>query len=281
MKLLILGGRGMAGHMLTEYFNKKKNYKVYYTSRQLNDKNGIYLDVRDYPKLNQLFNEIDPDLVINATGLLNKQASNAKMAAIQVNSLLPHQLVELSERKNAKLIHISTDCVFSGKKGAYTEDDCTDGTSDYAKSKALGEVVNDNHLTIRTSIIGPELKKDGIGLFLWFMKQKGEVRGYTNVFWNGVTTLELAKVIEKMIEQNITGLYNLGLENKISKYELLTHMQYIFQKSDITIIPYKTDFLDRTIKSNRHDFHYSLPSYSVMLTELREWMKGNSLSHYK
>ncbi|MEJ9307220.1 sugar nucleotide-binding protein, partial [Priestia megaterium] len=179
MKLLILGGKGMAGHMLTEYFNKKENYKVYYTSRQLNDKNGIYLDVRDYSNLNQLFNKIDPDLVINATGLLNKQASDAKMAAIQVNSLLPHQLVELSERKNAKLIHISTDCVFSGKKGAYTEDDCTDGTSDYAKSKALGEVVNDNHLTIRTSIIGPELKEDGIGLFLWFMKQKGEVRGYT------------------------------------------------------------------------------------------------------
>ncbi|MEJ9307235.1 SDR family NAD(P)-dependent oxidoreductase, partial [Priestia megaterium] len=118
-------------------------------------------------------------------------------------------------------------------------------------------------------------------LFLWFMKQKGEVRGYTNVFWNGVTTLELAKVIEKMIEQNITGLYNLGLQNKISKYELLTHMQYIFQKSDITIVPYKTDFSDRTIKSNRHDFHYTLPSYSVMLTELREWMKENSSSHYK
>jgi dTDP-4-dehydrorhamnose reductase len=194
--------------------------------------------------------------------------------AFQVNSLLPHQLAKLIERQKGKLIHISTDCVFSGKKGDYTENDIPDGTSVYAQSKRLGEIISDNHLTIRTSIIGPELKEDGIGLFLWFMKQVGEIKGYKKVLWNGVTTLELAKATEAMIMSNVTGLYHLGSEEKISKYSLLKLIQQTFEKTDVEIIPDDAFRLDRTIKNTRTDFLYPIPSYEQMLVDLRDWMRN-------
>jgi dTDP-4-dehydrorhamnose reductase len=128
-------------------------------------------------------------------------------------------------------------------------------------------------LTILTSIIGPELKEDGIGLFLWFMKQNGVIKGYEKVWWNGVTTLELAKAIEVMIKHDITGLYHLGSEEKVSKFKLLTLIQEIFEKTDVEIIPDSHIVLDRTIKSTRTDFQYKIPSYKQMLLELKDWMQ--------
>jgi dTDP-4-dehydrorhamnose reductase len=272
MKLLILGGKGMAGHVMTAYFTQKA-YEVIYTSRVRKDHNSHYLDVTDFARLEEIIEMIKPDIVINCVGILNEHASNDPLLAFQVNSLLPHQLMKLIERHQGKLIHISTDCVFSGKKGDYIEDDIPDGTSVYAQSKRLGEIISDKHLTIRTSIIGPELKEDGIGLFLWFMKQAGEIKGYTKALWNGVTTLELAKATEKMITHNITGLYHLGSDTKVSKYELLKMIQKVFEKNDVKIIPDHEVVLDRTIKSTRTDFQYFVPPYEDMLVELRDWMQ--------
>jgi dTDP-4-dehydrorhamnose reductase len=117
------------------------------------------------------------------------------------------------------------------------------------------------------------LKEDGIGLFLWFMNQSGEIKGYEKVLWNGVTTLELAKAIEKMIQHHVTGLYHLGSSKKVSKYELLTLIQDIFQKNDVKIVRDQEIVLDRTIRSTRKDFEYIVPSYEEMLISLREWMK--------
>jgi dTDP-4-dehydrorhamnose reductase len=272
MKLLILGGNGMAGHIMASYFSQKQKYEVFYTSRDTNDHNSIYLDVTNVKRVEEIIELIKPDIVINCIGILNEHASNNPLLALQVNSLLPHQLVKLTERHHGKLIHISTDCVFSGMKGDYTENDLPDGTSEYAQSKRWGEIISDKHLTIRTSIIGPELKDNGIGLFLWFMKQNGEIKGYEKVLWNGVTTLELAKATEVMINHNVTGLYHLGSETKISKYELLKLIQEVFRKVDVNIIPDQDIILDRTIKSTRTDFHYQIPSYKKMLEELRDWM---------
>jgi dTDP-4-dehydrorhamnose reductase len=274
MKLLILGGKGMAGHVMAAYFRQKQQYEVHYTSRDPNDKNGIYLDVTDFTKIEEMVENIKPDIIINCVGILNHYASENPLKAFQVNSLLPHQLAKLIERQKGKLIHISTDCVFSGKKGDYTENDIPDGTSVYAQSKRLGEIITNNHLTIRTSIIGPELKDDGIGLFLWFMKQAGEIKGYKNVLWNGVTTLELAKATEAMIKSNVTGLYHLGSEVKISKFSLLKLIQQTFEKTDVEIIPDDAFRLDRTIKSTRKDFLYPIPSYEQMLVDLRDWMRS-------
>ncbi|MED4155948.1 SDR family oxidoreductase [Priestia aryabhattai] len=274
MKILILGGKGMAGHIITTYFQKKPEYTVFYTSRDPKDTGSIYVDVTDLTKLEEIIETIKPDITINCIGILNDHATNNNKLAFQVNSLLPHQLVKLTERCQGKLIHISTDCVFSGSKGDYTEDDIPDGTSVYAQSKQLGEIVNDKHLTIRTSIIGPELKENGIGLFLWFMQQNGVIKGYEKVWWNGVTTLELAKAIEIMIKQNVTGLYHLGSKEKISKFELLNLIQEVFEKNNVKIIPDSNIVLDRTIKSTRTDFQYPIPNYKKMLLELKDWMQS-------
>ncbi|MFX3624579.1 MAG: dTDP-4-dehydrorhamnose reductase family protein [Ectobacillus sp.] len=273
MKVLILGGRGMAGHMITAYFQKKPEYHVFYTSREANDPDGIYLDVTNSKKLEELIDTLKPDIIINCVGILNDFATRNPKLAFQINSLLPHQLAKLAERYQGKLIHISTDCVFSGEKGDYTEDDLPDGTSVYAQSKQLGEIMNDKHLTVRTSIIGPELKENGIGLFLWFMKQTGKIKGYEKVLWNGVTTLELAKALEAMIQHNVAGLYHLGSRTKISKLTLLKLLQEIYEKTDVDIIPDSAIVLDRTIKSTRTDFQYTVPSYRDMLLELKNWMK--------
>lgn len=272
MKILVLGGKGMAGHMITSYLRKNPTYHVYYTSRDQHEKDGIYLDVTNTTKLEEVIDHLKPEVTINCIGILNDHASRDIKLAFQVNSLLPHQLTKLVERINGRLIHISTDCVFLGTKGGYSESDTPDGTSFYAQSKQLGEILSDEHLTVRTSIIGPELKEDGIGLFLWFMKQTGVIKGYQKVYWNGVTTLELAKAIEAMIKHDVTGLYHLASVERISKYRLLNLIQQIFRKTDVDIIPDSEIVLDRTLVNTRTDFIHQIPSYEEMLLELREWM---------
>lgn len=274
MKILILGGHGMAGHMMTSYFTQQKQYEVQYTSRDPKDKKCIYLDVTDSKRVEEIIELTKPDIIINCVGILNDYASDNPLLAFQVNSLLPYTLSKLIERHNGKLIQISTDCVFSGSKGDYSEDDFPDGTSVYAQSKQLGEIISHKHLTIRTSIIGPEMNEDGIGLFLWFMKQTGKVKGYDNVLWNGVTTLELARATEEMIKNNVTGLYQLGSPQKISKYSLLKLIQEVFDKDDVQIIQDTDIVLDRTIRSTRTDYQYPIPDYKDMLVALREWMEN-------
>lgn len=275
MKILILGGNGMAGHMMVEYFKEQKIYDVFYTSRDSKDRNSLYLDATDSKRIEEIINTLKPDIIINCIGILNERATNNPLLALQLNSLLPHQLAKFAERYKGKLIHISTDCVFSGSKGDYTENDVPDGKSLYSQSKGWGEINSDKHLTIRTSIIGPELKKDGIGLFLWFMNQTGNIKGYEKVLWNGVTTLELAKTTEEMIKNDVTGIYHLGLETKISKYALLKLIQKVFGKNDVNIIKDDEIKLDRTIKSTRTEFHYQIPTYEEMLIELRDWMRSH------
>lgn len=274
MKVLVLGGQGMAGHVIKDYFTQDSKYQVTYTTRDPNDVKGLYLDVTDVTSLEDVMDKVKPDITINCIGILNDHASDNTKLAFQVNSVFPHQLVKLTERNNGKLIHISTDCVFSGSTGDYTEKDTPDSSTIYGQSKHLGEIISEKHLTIRTSIIGPELKEDGIGLFLWFMKQKGEIKGFEKVFWNGVTTLELAKVLDRMIQQKITGLYHLGSDEKISKAALLKLLQQIFQKTDVEIIPDSSMHLDRSIKNTRIDFQYKMPTYQEMLAELKKWMEN-------
>ncbi|MYL63559.1 sugar nucleotide-binding protein [Bacillus hwajinpoensis] len=276
MKILVLGGKGMAGHVIVKYLkDQRKSDQILYTSRDPLDIEGFYLDVLSQSELETLIDKTEPDLVINAIGVLNNDAEKNEQKAFKINALLPHQLVKLMNRRRGKVIHISTDCVFSGKKGSYTESDAPDGDSVYARTKAIGEITQAPHLTIRTSIIGPELKADGIGLFLWFMSQKGEIPGYQKVFWNGVTTLELARVINQLIDEQVEGLIHLHSKNTISKYELLKLMKEIFEKKDVSIIPSNPFFLDRTILNTREDFRYTGPSYWEMLIELKKWMNNS------
>ncbi|MGM0843799.1 MAG: dTDP-4-dehydrorhamnose reductase family protein [Bacillota bacterium] len=274
MKVLVLGGQGMAGHMIVDYLKKQEGYKVLFTTRT-GEGDSIKLDVRDLRSVSRVIEEVGPHAVINAVGLLNESAETNLKDALLVNGLLPHHITEVLEKlgTGGKLIHISTDCVFSGKAGEYDEQAEKDGTSVYAKSKSLGEVAESPHLTIRTSIIGPELKEDGCGLFLWFMKQAGEIKGYERVYWNGVTTLELAKAINHCLHEGVTGLYHLCQEDKVSKYQLLTMIKVVFEKKDVTILSDTEHYSDKSLVNTRKEIEYRVPGYPVMLQELRNWME--------
>jgi dTDP-4-dehydrorhamnose reductase len=272
-KLLILGGQGMLGSMLVDYFRSCSDYHVYYTTRDKGNPEGLYVDAEDPVLLDKVIESVTPHIAINCMGILNQFAQENPQRAYWVNGLVPHRIREAMDKAGGKLIHISTDCVFSGEKGGHTEEDEPDGSSVYAKSKALGEVTSHPHLTIRTSIIGPEIRTQGIGLMHWFFQQHGEISGYSQAFWNGVTTLELAHCIRHVIEKEpVSGLLHITAPEPISKYELLKLFQLVFQKDDVTIHNNDTVKLNRTLKQSRTDFHYEVPVYEDMLHELKNRM---------
>ncbi|MEO1953323.1 MAG: SDR family oxidoreductase [Campylobacterales bacterium] len=269
-KIVILGVRGMAGHIIAKYLDSCNRYEIFGIARNDGEYVHSQIDVLDKEALEQYIKHIRPDIVINCIGMLVSQSNEDVVNAIKTNALLPHELSTLGNKIGFRLIHLSTDCVFSGRDGGYTESSPKDGLDNYAKSKALGEVCNDKDLTIRTSIIGPELK-DGTGLLNWFLRQEGKIRGYTHAYWTGVTTLELAKVIDKMIEQNITGLYHLCPKERISKYDLLHLFKKVWEK-DIDIEPFEDYTIDKSLICTRSDFVYNDIDYESMLIDLRQWM---------
>ena len=217
-KILILGANGMVGHQIYYYLRDK--YEVIPVTR------GKFEDsvVLGYENLNLLIDklsEMSPNIIINAVGVTKTSDLASITEAIKINSLLPKLLENKFITTNTKVIHISTDCVFSGSRGNYTELDKTDGLTYYDKTKALGEIINFKDLTIRCSLIGPDINDKGAGLFNWFTNSKNEIKGYKNVFWSGVTSLELAKSINRIIEKDLVGLIHLVNNQKISKYDLL------------------------------------------------------------
>jgi dTDP-4-dehydrorhamnose reductase len=273
MKVLIMGGQGMVGHMLVRYLKKHTSHTIYYTTRDRNDSHGLFADARDWFNVEYLLELLSPHIVVNCIGILNHYAEQDQVNAYWINGILPHRLKYKLNEFGGKLIQISSDCVFEGLQGGHVELDIPDGTSVYARSKALGEVTQSPHLTIRTSIIGPEIRKHGIGLMQWLLQQHGEIKGYSRVIWNGVTTIELAKFIRYVIEdQSIDGLFHLTAPNSISKYSLLKLLQKKLRKSDITIIRDSGIKLNRTLLSTRTDIQYAVPDYKHMISELLTWM---------
>ncbi|GAA4151391.1 SDR family oxidoreductase [Chryseobacterium ginsenosidimutans] len=271
-KILVIGIKGMAGHVIYNYLNKNEDYEIYGIARNITETEKEFsLDVSDTVKLKKIITDKDFDFIINCIGILNKDAEDHPSKAVWFNSYFPHFLEEITKELKTKIIHISTDCVFNGKRGQYKEDDFKDGDGFYAQSKALGEIVNDKDLTIRTSIIGPELNKNGIGLFHWFMNQSGEVNGYTSAFWSGVTTLELAKAIDYLIENPLQGLVHLTNGIPINKYDLITIFKEIWNKNDITINSYNGKTVDKSLVKSE-TLKYEVPGYKKMLEEQQQWM---------
>ncbi|MFT0308022.1 dTDP-4-dehydrorhamnose reductase family protein [Bacteroides thetaiotaomicron] len=274
-KVLLFGATGMAGHIAYYYLQSTERYElinVVYRTKLVKD--SIVVDVTDKNAVTKLVEEVRPDLIINCIGVLIKGSKEHPDNAIFINAYFPHLLKKLSDKIGAKLIHISTDCVFSGKRGNYTESDFRDADDIYGRSKALGEIINDKDLTIRTSIIGPELKTTGEGLFHWFMHQTGQVNGFKTAIWGGVTTLELAKAIDNAIVQQQTGLIQLSNGIGITKYDLLNLFKKIWHRSNVNILPYNGNGIDKSIaKSDK--FAYEVPGYEVMLLEQYEWMRKN------
>lgn len=274
IKVAVIGCKGMAGHLIKNYLKSTGVYDIFGIAREIEpSKNLINLDVLNTSELEHVIKKNSFSIVINCIGLLNKIAEDNPEKAVWFNSYFPHYLESLGKRYSFKLIHISTDCVFSGKEGSYTEESFKNGVGYYAQSKALGEVVNNRDLTFRTSIIGPELKIDGIGLFHWFMHQKGPINGYTEAYWTGVTTLELAKAIHKAIQQDLRGLYHLVNNSKVSKYELLCLFNNIFKNNRIEVLAEGNYKVDKSLVCSRNDFDYAIPSYEKMIVEMKEWMK--------
>jgi dTDP-4-dehydrorhamnose reductase len=281
INILILGAGGMKGHIITRHFIES-GYNV--TSVALTKKmpNIKVLDVTDKSAFERFLIKSKFDVVINCIGVLIKKSEERKDLAAYLNSFLPHQLEYFYKESLTRIIHLSTDCVFSGDSSPYYEDSIADGKLYYDRSKYLGEIVNDKDLTIRTSVVGPELSAEGTGLFNWFMMQKGQIFGYTNAKWTGVSSLVLARAINRAIECKLNGIYHLTPINNISKYDLLCLFKKIFHKDILHIIPDEREMPDRTLKSRRTDFDFIVPDYTEMFEEMKSYIENNKVlySHY-
>lgn len=263
----------MAGHLISLYF-KESGYEVVGFARSASNllDETIVGDASDMIFIKHTIDNGDFDVVINCIGLLNQFAEINKAMAVLLNGYLPHFLAELTNGTKTRIIHMSTDCVFAGNDGPYLEDSFPNGTTFYDRSKAIGEIDNDKDLTFRNSIIGPDIKETGIGLFNWFMKQTGPIYGFTGAIWTGVTTLTLAKAMERAIQENLTGLYNLVNNESINKCDLCELFNKYFRDDSIEIIPSGKLQLDKTLKCTRCDFSFVVPSYETQIREMRDWV---------
>ena len=283
-KIIILGSTGMAGHMVNNYLSSREDFEITNLAfrKKLNE-STIILDITDKDSLVRIINKIKPEVIINCTGILLNGAKDNPANAIYVNAYFPHLLCSIANEIRVKLIHISTDCVFSGIKGNYQPDDPKDAQDIYGMSKALGEIINQKDLTIRTSIIGPEIKVDGEGLLHWFLNQQGTIYGYTDAFWTGITTLQLAKIIEQSIDNGFTGLLQYSNGDKISKLNLLQIFKQSWNKSNIEIIPKPGKKVDKSLVPSYPQSILKVPDYITMCDELYHFMKKNPdlYMHYK
>ncbi len=269
---LILGVTGMAGHVISTYL-KSQGHKVIGVSRSIiSNFTDIELDVLDSEKLKSILISTNFDYIVNCVGVLNHFAENNKVEAIYLNSYLPHFIESVVKNTNKKLIHISTDCVFSGDRGGYKENDFTDGYTFYAKSKALGELVNS--ATLRTSIVGPDLRENGIGLFNWFMTQTA-MSGYECVIWSGITTLQLAKVVELFSDCYKVGIFNIVNNTVINKKNLLD----LFNKyicNDSKLIQSSNNLKsNKSLVNSKCQNNFFIPSYNQMIVEMFHFINSN------
>jgi dTDP-4-dehydrorhamnose reductase len=274
-KIVVLGGTGMAGHVVATFL-AEENFDVYSASKSAKDTSrSKTVDIADFSTFAALGNwldEICPEVVVNCIGILQRISNERPDIAILVNSYLPHWIERRYNNSTVRLIHLSTDCVFSGTRGGYKEDDLRDGNTFYDRSKALGEVINGKDLTFRMSIIGPDRHENGTGLFNWFMKQQGLICGYTKALWNGVTTIELARAIKAAIEQNLSGLYHLVPQETIDKYHLLLLIKGVFNRDDITVEPFNDLVVDKTLVNTRTDFDFRVLPYNQQIEDMRIWI---------
>ena len=282
-KILILGSSGLIGHQIYSQLEKLNKYKVLGVSRKNKFPAGsILLDVLNQGELETLLITESPDIVINCVGMLISDSEEYPKLASSLNADLPIALDRLSKKLDFKIIHLSSDCVFSGLKGSsYRENDKPDSTHLYGKTKSIGESIADSHLVIRTSVIGPELTDRKEELFNWFMSQKNQVDGYSTAMWSGVTTIELSKKILELIDLDKIGIYHLTNNKKISKYDLLELFKK-YTKKNITLNYSSENNLDKSLVDNRLLLNSKVAGYEEMIKEMVSFIKNNKeiYSHY-
>ncbi|RKP47242.1 SDR family oxidoreductase [Cohnella endophytica] len=275
MEILVLGAGGMAGHMISIYLREQGHQVTGYSRKSLSYCDTFIGDAFHQETIVEAIRSKPYDAVVNAIGVLNRAVDHNLSEAILLNSYLPHFLADRLRNSATRLIHLSTDCVFSGRTGNYHENSVKDGETQYDRTKALGEVIDSTNLTIRTSIIGPDRSESGIGLLNWFLKQKGPVNGYSSAIWTGVTTHTLAQAIQAALMEQLTGLYHLVNNSKISKFELLSLFNRVLKLEPIDILPSDAVKLDKSLVNNRTDFSFRVPSYEEMLEQLKEWIDAH------
>lgn len=273
MKILILGCNGMAGHLISLYLHEKGHDVTGFARNKSRFVKTVLGDATNLSLVKKTVSNGNYDSVVNCIGILNQFAEMNHEAAVLLNAYLPHYLAKITEETNTQIVHMSTDCVFSGDSGKYKEKSLRDGPTFYDRSKALGELDNSKDITLRNSIVGPDLNHEGIGLLNWFMQQKNDVNGFSRVLWTGQTTLQLAKTIEAAVIQRSSGLYNMVPNEIISKYELLELFNKYIRMDSLKIISQETPISDKSlIRTNFDGFDYIIPSYKSMVMELGEWM---------
>lgn len=273
----------MLGNTLLRYFSQSNDKIIRGTVRnkrslerlspKLIGKCKILKNIENDANLFKELNDFKPDVVINCIGIVKQRAeSKSSLQSIKINSLLPHRLDKFCSSINSRLVHISTDCVFSGKKGNYREDDVCDADDIYGRSKLLGEVANSNAITIRTSIIGHELSGSN-GLLNWFLEQDGKINGFKRAIFSGLPTIELAQVIDNYVIPNpqINGIFHLSAE-PISKLELLKLLKSVY-KQKVTIISDSSVIINRSLDSSKFTdrFGYKAPAWPDLITKMSDF----------
>ena len=278
MRILVVGGDGMLGHQLVESWSDR--HEVWVTlrkdapARAPRERALFGVDVRRLGDVVDAVAAVRPEAVINAVGIV-KQRPTAKeyVPSIEVNALFPHQLARVSAAAGARMVHLSTDCVFSGDKGGYVESDRPDPVDLYGRSKLLGEVSEaSNCLTLRTSIIGLELGNRG-GLVEWFLAQRGRIMGFRRAIYSGLTTIEMARAIEHFLTRDtgLSGVWHLSA-TPVDKFTLLTRLLARLGARDVEIAPDDAFTCDRSLDSTRLQGRtaYRVPDWDRMLDELAE-----------
>jgi dTDP-4-dehydrorhamnose reductase len=280
VRIMVIGGDGMLGHSLLSGLSRahevcvtvRRDLAEYETFGPFHRGNTYdSVDVRDIVRVAEVVGDFRPEAIVNAAGIV-KQREEARRAipSIEVNALFPHRLAVVARAAGARLIHVSTDCVFSGGRGRYRESDAPDPVDVYGRTKLLGEVADEGCLTLRTSIIGLELTSKR-GLVEWALSQSGEVRGYRRAIYSGVTTSELTRLVDNLLERHpkLHGVWHVASE-PISKYDLLRALFGKVGRPGVSVVPDDDVFCDRSLDGSAFNeaTGYRPMSWDDMLEEL-------------
>jgi dTDP-4-dehydrorhamnose reductase len=270
MKITVLGANGMAGHVVASYLAQQGHEVDAVTRDQLDIENPI--------SVMAFFDQLNTNFVVNCIGLLVQPCLQRPDRASVINSWFPHYVEYQLKDSRTRLIHLSTDCVFDGSTGNYVETDAHTEMNAYGRSKSLGEINNNKDITFRMSIIGPELK-NGTGLLDWIRKNpNNELPGWDNAWWNGITTLQLAKCIDRYVQNPcISGIYHV-VNNavNINKYELLCLINEVYNLDKTVIRTSGPKNVNKILVDTRKEFDFAIPNYRTQLTELRSF---NPVTH--
>ncbi len=267
---------------MLNHFAQLPHYEVYDIALTRKSRGEtVLVDLRNEEKVSHFVLNLKPDYIINCAGLLIHASEIDIKSSIALNAYLPHLLVKLLDSYGGRLIHISTDCVFSGNKGQYEENNVKDGTSIYSKTKSLGEILCDNnHLTVRTSVVGPELKIESEELFNWFMFQENDVNGFEKSIWSGVSTLFLPRAVENLIKNKVNGLYQVTSLKPIYKYDLLCLFKK-FSKKSSNVNKVEGYVTNKSLIDTRKLLTIEIPPYEEMIQEIFQFLESDQNQRYK